>query len=234
MTVATGIVFVTAMLHTMYVHYCFDGIKAVQLCPVSTGSHQAKITRSSWTSPTTPKIFKRRSSDTSSKPPQPPQTPTWSTPCKVTCGVAAILAGGTKGSNELIAEQKDISLTEGSNESLTCFGTSGGRQNTPLEEHLSDLIDALNERLEMTLSDSDRIWFQQQAFSEEGDVRQAAQGNDLQQFGVFVLPRMDELIVNRHGAHDELFRAYSDKTEFKNSMVESLVKSLYENLRDAE
>ncbi len=136
--------------------------------------------------------------------------------------------------NELIADQEDISLSTGSDEPLKGMSTGGGKQDTPLEEHLSALINALNERFGMNLSDADRIWFeqQQQALSEDDEVRQAAQGNDLQQFGVYLLPRMDELIVNRHGANDELFRAYFDKPEFKNLMNDAIVKGLYDKLRE--
>lgn len=62
-------------------------------------------------------------------------------------------------------------------------------------------------------------------------MRDAAHGNDLKQFGVYVIPRMDELIVDRHGANDELFRAYFDKPDFRDLMVEALVGGLYEQLR---
>ena len=44
---------------------------------------------------------------------------------------------------------------------------------------------------------------------------------------------MDELIGDRHGANDELFRAYFDKPDFRDLMVEALVGGLYEQLRAA-
>lgn len=135
---------------------------------------------------------------------------------------------------ELIAEQEDASLEEGSDEPLPGLGDGGGKQNTPVEEHLSELINAMNERFGLNLTDADRIWFeqQQQTLAEDHTVRAAAQGNDLKQFEVYILPRMDELIANRHNANDELFRAYFDKPEFKSLMAETMVKALYEKLRD--
>jgi len=136
---------------------------------------------------------------------------------------------------ELVAEHQDASLTEGTDEPLTGKGDGSGRQNTPLEERLSALINALNERFGLTLTDADQIWFaqQQQVLAEQEPVRDAAQGNDLDQFTVYVTPLIDQLIVGRHEANDELFRAYFDKPDFKQLMADALVKNLYDQLRTA-
>ena len=67
----------------------------------------------------------------------------------------------------------------------------------------------------------------------EGQLQAAAQGNDLGQFSVFVGPHMDRLIYERHGANDELLKAYFDKPEFKELMSQAVIRNLYDRLRGA-
>lgn len=63
---------------------------------------------------------------------------------------------------ELISDEADIRPDKGSDEPLVSVGTGEGRQYSPTEERLSELIAALNERFGMNLTDADRIWFEQQ------------------------------------------------------------------------
>ena len=85
----------------------------------------------------------------------------------------------------------------------------------------------------MNLGDADRIWFEQQeeALAADADIQAAAQGNDLDQFSVYIGPHMDRLIFERHTANDDLLRAYFDKPEFKEMMSTVIVEKLYERLR---
>lgn len=135
---------------------------------------------------------------------------------------------------ELVADQIDASLTAGSDEPLTSLATAEGRKHTPVEEHLSALIDALNERFGLNLGDADRIWFdqQQQALAEQPDVRDAAVGNDLDQFATYLRPLMDIIIAERHDANDELFRAYFDKPDFRDLVATAITTDLYRQLRE--
>ena len=135
---------------------------------------------------------------------------------------------------ELIADQIILSLTEGTDEPLHSLSTAEGKQHTPAEEHLSALIAALNEKFGLNLGDADLIWFeqQQQALADQPDVQAAAHGNDIVQFGTYVKPKMDIVIADRHGANDELFRAYFDKPDFRDLMVEAIITTLYHQLRE--
>lgn len=136
---------------------------------------------------------------------------------------------------ELTANQSNISLTDGTEEPLPGLSDGEHSAKNDSEEHLSALIAALNERFGMELTDADQIWFeqQQQTLAEHPDVVEAAAGgNDYEQFKVFVLPRIAELIVSRHEGNDALLRAYFDKPEFKDLVAESLVEALYKQLTD--
>ena len=134
---------------------------------------------------------------------------------------------------ELTAEAAGPAVLGGEQDPLQAFHDGTGRQNSMPEERLSELIAALNERFGMNLGDADRIWFEQQeeALAADADVRAAAQGNDLDQFSVFIGPHMDRLIFERHTANDDLLRAYFDKPEFKEMMSAVIVEKLYERLR---
>ena len=137
--------------------------------------------------------------------------------------------------NELIADQQNGSLTTGTDEALPGMDTAEGKQHTPLEASLSELIKDLNERYGLNLGEPDLIWFAQQreVLAEAVDVKAAAQGNDLEQFSVFVAPLLDQLIIERHDANSELLAAYFDKPDFKPMMVRAIIKDLYTQLRAA-
>ena len=134
---------------------------------------------------------------------------------------------------ELTAEVVGPAALGDDQEPLQAFHDGTGRQNSAPEERLSALIEALNERFGMNLGDADRIWFEQQeeALAADADIQAAAQGNDLDQFSVYIGPHMDRLIFERHTANDDLLRAYFDKPEFKEMMSSVIVEKLYERLR---
>lgn len=137
---------------------------------------------------------------------------------------------------DLIAEQANLSLGEGSDEPLTGPGEGRGRQNEPPTEALSVLIQSLNERFGMNLTDADRIWFEQQEahLREDDDVRVVALNNDYQQFRVFLEPLLEGKIVDRQEANETLFQAFFDKPEFRELMQAWLTKKLYDGIRDED
>jgi type I restriction enzyme R subunit len=134
---------------------------------------------------------------------------------------------------DLIAEQSNLSLTEGSDEALTGPGEGRGKQHEQPLEPLSALINALNERFGMDLGDADRIWFEQQeaALREDEDVKVVALNNDFQQFEVYLEPKVEGAIVDRQESNDTLFQAFFDKPEFKEQMLRWLTRSLYDGIR---
>lgn len=151
-------------------------------------------------------------------------------PATVDLGDAVVL---THLRTELTAEVVGTAALGEEQDPLQAFHDGTGRQHSMPEERLSELINALNERFGMNLGDADRIWFEQQeeALAADADVQAAAQGNDLDQFSVFIGPHMDRLIFERHTANDDLLRAYFDKPEFKEMMSAVIVEKLYERLR---
>jgi len=135
---------------------------------------------------------------------------------------------------DLVAELENLSLTDGTDDPLAGpQGGGRGKQNEEPLEPLSALINALNERFGMDLGEADRIWFEQQesVLRNDEDVRVVALNNDFQQFEVYLEPKVQDRIVQRHEANDGLFQAFFDKPEFKEQMLKWLTKSLYDGIR---
>jgi type I restriction enzyme R subunit len=135
---------------------------------------------------------------------------------------------------DLVAEHQILSLTDGTDDPLAGpQGGGHGKQDEQPMEALSALINALNERFGMDLGEADRIWFEQQesVLRNDEDVRVVALNNDFQQFEVYLEPKVQDKIVERHGANDGLFQAFFDKPEFKEQMLKWLTKSLYDGIR---
>lgn len=136
---------------------------------------------------------------------------------------------------ELIPQEQNIALTEGTEEALGgAAGGGRGKENKQPLDRLSVLIDALNERFGMDLGEADRIWFEQQqaALRADDEVRVVALNNDFRQFEVYLEPKVQEKVVERHEANEGLFQAYFDKPEFKGQMLKWLTNALYDSIRD--
>ena len=64
---------------------------------------------------------------------------------------------------EALAVEEDLSLTRGSDEpGVALPGGGAGVQHEQPTEPLSVLIETLNERFGMSLTEADRVWFEQQ------------------------------------------------------------------------
>jgi type I restriction enzyme R subunit len=137
---------------------------------------------------------------------------------------------------DLIAAEKDVSLTDGSDDPLTGpEGEGRGKQHEQPTDSLSALINALNERFGMNLTEADRIWFDQQEahLRADEDVRVVALNNDLEQFKVFLEPKLQDGIIDRQQQNGALFEAFFDKPDFKEAMQAWISERLYRNIREA-
>jgi len=130
---------------------------------------------------------------------------------------------------DLIAAEQNASLSDGSDDPLTGPGEGRGKQHEEPTDSLSALINALNERFGMNLTDADRIWFEQQEahLREDDDVRVVALNNDFEQFKVFLEPRLQDGIIDRQEQNGVLFEAFFDKPEFRDAMQAWVSERLY-------
>ena len=136
---------------------------------------------------------------------------------------------------DLLAAEQNASLTDGTDDPLTGPGEGRGKQHDEPTDSLSSLIEALNERFGMNLTDVDRIWFEQQEAHLRGDddVRVVALNNDFEQFKVFLEPRLQDGVIDRQEQNGVLFEAYFDKPDFREAMQAWVTERLYRNIREA-
>jgi hypothetical protein len=65
-------------------------------------------------------------------------------------------------------------------------------------------------------------------------VRAVAVNNDFEQFKVFLEPKLEGLIIDRHEAKDALFQAFFDKPDFRRVMFEFLAGEAYPRIRSGD
>ena len=134
---------------------------------------------------------------------------------------------------ELIAEHENISLGKGDGATaVTGPGSGAGKQTKSPEDQLSAIIEQLNEKFGAALTDADKIFITQIAarLAAEPDAKTVANGNDLQQFGVYMRPRIDDGVIDSHEANGALLNMYfgNDGAQelFRNYIIETLYNAL--------
>lgn len=136
---------------------------------------------------------------------------------------------------EAQGEEAVLSLTSGSDEpGVALPGGGAGREYESPHGKLSELIDQLNERFGINLTDADKVWFEQQkiALVEDKTVRLVAMSNDRDQFRVMLEKFAESAIIDRHESNGALFEAFFAKPGFREGLLAYLATS-YDEIRQA-
>jgi type I restriction enzyme R subunit len=126
---------------------------------------------------------------------------------------------------EATGVEEDLSLDKGSETpGVALPGGGAGRQADIPVDKLSHLIQALNDRFGMDLTDADKVWFEQQkqAVKDSDDVRVVALNNDYDQFRIVLEKFAEDAIIDRHQANGVLFNAFFEKPGFREALLEYL------------
>ncbi len=132
----------------------------------------------------------------------------------------------------------DISLGLGEGGELPPAVTGGGvgKQHEPESEHLSTIVDLLNERFGLNLGDADQLLFDQ--FREEWianpDLHDQATANPIENFKFGFDKVFDATIIERMGANDEIFRQIMDNPDFAATIKGFYLKEVYDRLRGTQ
>lgn len=131
---------------------------------------------------------------------------------------------------QIIVQNEDLSLLHGTDEPLppaVVVGFAGKMDDET--ELLSKLIADLNERFGLNLTDADRVWFeqQQQHLAGNNDIREVAVGNDYDNFEMYLEPLIQNELIDRHEANEDLFNAFFNQPDFQRMMTKALAMSLY-------
>jgi type I restriction enzyme, R subunit len=126
------------------------------------------------------------------------------------------------------------SLEEGSGEVVAIFSGRGTEQELK-REHLSRIVDVMNERFGLELDDADQLLFDQFEETWAADEALAAQAraNDLENFRLVFDREFIDTVVKRMDSNEEIFKRILDDEDFRRTMLEYYAVRLYERLRAA-
>jgi len=129
--------------------------------------------------------------------------------------------------------EQSLSLS-GISEPLTGAGDGRGKKVDEPKAPLSQLINDLNSKYGANLTEADRLWFEQleAAHKEDPDVREAALGNDLDQFKAHLSQeKLLKVLLSRQDENASLLKLLLDSPEVFDRVHGVLVKSIYEAIR---
>ncbi len=128
------------------------------------------------------------------------------------------------------------SVTAVSEEESEIPGRSGegrGKQNEQPVERLSAIIEVLNNRFGLNLTEADQLFFEQ--IEAEVETNQRAKNialhNDLDQFMTVFEDLLEGVIIDRHTTNDTLLTAFLDKPEFRDTVTRMIGTEFYHKIR---
>ena len=128
-----------------------------------------------------------------------------------------------------------LSLTSELGEVRSFFGEGKGGQQELDMEHLSSIVEVLNERFGTDLTDVDKLLFDQfeESWVADGELSDQAQNNSIENFRLVFDRKFLQTIVTRMDANSEIFKRILDDDEFRELLGDYYVKKVYEQLREA-
>jgi type I restriction enzyme R subunit len=158
--------------------------------------------------------------------------------------LAAILPGANEGRLDLGSEvelthlrlektfEGPASIDEGGGVVRSIFDGRGSQREAE-EDHLSRIIEVINERFGLKLTETDQLLFDQFEESWIADPTLAAQAeqNDLTNFRFAFDKAFMSTIVGRMDANDEIFKRVLDDQDFRDILADYYVRKVYERLR---
>jgi type I restriction enzyme R subunit len=99
---------------------------------------------------------------------------------------------------------------------------------------LSSLIDVLNDKFGMNLSEAAQVWFDQQveAAVQNDDLREVASANTEENFAFEFDRQFADVMEKRHSLNDDLFRMFFDKPEFQEALTTWARREVYRRIQD--
>jgi type I restriction enzyme R subunit len=120
-----------------------------------------------------------------------------------------------------------------SGEVVSIFGEGKGKRHEAPLEHLSKIIELLNERFGLNLSETDQLLFDQFEESWAGDHELAAQAknNTIDNFRLVFDPKFMSTVVTRMDSNEAIFKQILDDSDFREVLAEFYVRKIYGRLR---
>ena len=129
-----------------------------------------------------------------------------------------------------------LALDGGNGEVVSIFGEGLGKQNEPPLEALSKIVDELNERFGLSLTEADQLFFDQveAEWVSNEEIGDQARNNSFENFRLVFDPRFISTVVGRMDANEGIFKKILDDEEFKQTLLELYAKRLFNRLNQGK
>ena len=103
-------------------------------------------------------------------------------------------------------------------------------------EHLSKIIEALNERFGANLSETDQLLFDQfeEGWASDQELSAQARNNTIDNFRLVFDPKFMSTIVTRMDSNEAIFKQILDDADFRDVLAEFYVQKIYKRLRQED
>ena len=127
-----------------------------------------------------------------------------------------------------------IALEEGNGDVKAIF-SGKGPQHVPEKEQLSAIIDVLNERFGMKLTEADQLLFDQfeETWAANPEVVAQAKNNEYENFRLVFDRMFLGTVVERMDENEAIYKRVLDDREFQHALMDLYATRLYQRLRDA-
>jgi type I restriction enzyme R subunit len=126
-----------------------------------------------------------------------------------------------------------LSLTSELGEMRSFFGEGKGGQQELDMEHLSSIVEVLNERFGTDLSEVDKLLLDQfeESWVADGELSDQAQNNSIDNFRLVFDRKFLQTIIMRVDDNDEIYKRILDDEDFRSALGEFYLRKVYERLR---
>jgi type I restriction enzyme R subunit len=127
-----------------------------------------------------------------------------------------------------------LELTSETGEVKSFFGEGKGAQQELDLEHLSSIVEVLNDRFGTDLTDVDKLLLDQfeEDWVADPELSDQANNNSIENFGLVFNRKFLNTIIARVDTNDELFKRILDDEEFQAAIERHYLRKVYERLRD--
>jgi type I restriction enzyme, R subunit len=114
------------------------------------------------------------------------------------------------------------------------FGEGQGSQQELELEHLSSIVEVLNERFGTDLTDVDKLLLDQfeESWVADSELSDQAQNNSIENFRLVFDRKFLQTIITRVDANDEIYKKILDDEDFREMLGEFYLRKVYERLRE--
>jgi type I restriction enzyme R subunit len=129
-----------------------------------------------------------------------------------------------------------LALTAETAEVKSVFGDGAGQRNEPEVEHLSQIVETLNERFGLNLDESDQLLFDQfeETWISDPVLADQARNNTIENFRLVFERMFLNTVVGRMDDNEAIFKRILDDEEFQALIREHYMNRVYATLREGQ